>query len=262
MIAGGNTYCRSEDPRTSAPISDKATIFWNSYKKLADEYDTEFKEKHSTDLDTYLIFVRNILFLCRCSGKPIFPYQAGLFSAVSSAFIIQIQPELQPDSTATDQALIRLLIHTVNSSIFSRPDIIIPEPTGPSTVIVAVEGLLYISLFFSLLAALLVVLAKQWLMYYRASGERARGTMEQRCLERRRKMDGMHQWKLEAVLNIYPLLLQVSLLLFTAALTINLWETRHSIAGLVLAIGALGVLSYAFAVITALISPDAPFQTP
>ncbi|KAJ7484251.1 hypothetical protein FB451DRAFT_962213, partial [Mycena latifolia] len=122
---------------------DKATIFWNSYKKLADEYDTEFKEKHSTDLDTYLIF-------------------AGLFSAVSSAFIIQIQPELRPHSTATDQALTRLLIHTVNSSIFSGTDIIIPEPTGPSTVIVAVEGLLYISLFFSLLAALLVVLAKQW----------------------------------------------------------------------------------------------------
>ncbi|KAJ7484250.1 hypothetical protein FB451DRAFT_1554825 [Mycena latifolia] len=70
-------------------------------------------------------------------------------------------------------------------------------------------------------------------------------------------MEGMHQWKLEAVLNIYPLLLQVSLLLFTAALTINLWQT-----GLVLAIGALGALSYAFAVITALISPDAPFRTP
>ncbi|KAJ7484255.1 hypothetical protein FB451DRAFT_960892, partial [Mycena latifolia] len=122
---------------------DKAAIFWSSYKMLADEYDNEFKEKHSTDLDTSLIF-------------------AGLFSAVSSAFIIQIQPGLQPDSTATDQALIRLLIHTVNSSIFSGPEIIIPEPTVPSIITVTVESFLYVSLFSTLLAALLVVLGKQW----------------------------------------------------------------------------------------------------
>ncbi|KAJ7670383.1 hypothetical protein B0H17DRAFT_884774, partial [Mycena rosella] len=145
----------------------------------------EFKEKYSTDLDTYLIF-------------------AGLFSAVSSAFIIQIQPELQPDSTATDQALIRLLIHTMNNSIFSGPEISIPEPTVPSIITVTVESFLYVSLFSTLLAALLVVLGKQWLLYYVAAGERARGTTEQRCLERQRKMDGMHKWKLEAVLNMHP----------------------------------------------------------
>ncbi|KAJ7479747.1 hypothetical protein FB451DRAFT_973185, partial [Mycena latifolia] len=54
---------------------DKKTEFWNSYMKLADEHDKEFQQKYSTDLDTALIF-------------------AGLFSAVSSAFIIQIQPQL------------------------------------------------------------------------------------------------------------------------------------------------------------------------
>ncbi|KAJ6599795.1 hypothetical protein DFH09DRAFT_901658, partial [Mycena vulgaris] len=126
-----------------APASDKETVFWNAYKPVADEYDNEFKEKYSTDLDTYLIF-------------------AGLFSAVSSAFIIQIQPELQPNSTATNQALLRLLIHTIDSSIFSGPEILIPEPTGPSIITVTVESFLYVSLFSTLLASLLVVLGKQW----------------------------------------------------------------------------------------------------
>ncbi|KAJ7106200.1 hypothetical protein C8R44DRAFT_577704, partial [Mycena epipterygia] len=56
---------------------DKKTKFWNLYKALADEHDKEFLQKYSTDLDTSLIF-------------------AGLFSAVSSAFIIQIQLAIQP----------------------------------------------------------------------------------------------------------------------------------------------------------------------
>ncbi|KAJ6574451.1 hypothetical protein B0H19DRAFT_875143, partial [Mycena capillaripes] len=54
---------------------DKKMAFWNSYMRVADEHDKEFQQKYSTDLDTGLIF-------------------AGLFSAVGSAFIIQIQPEL------------------------------------------------------------------------------------------------------------------------------------------------------------------------
>ncbi|KAJ6495499.1 hypothetical protein DFH09DRAFT_1448621 [Mycena vulgaris] len=138
---------------------DKTTEFWNLYKPLADEHDKEFLEKYSTDLDTCLIF-------------------AGLFSAVSSAFIIQIQPELQPDPNATDQALMRLLIHTVNSSIFSGPDIIVPVSPAPSAPVVVAQSLLYTSLSCTLLAALLAVLGKQWLMYYSTASER--GTIEAR----------------------------------------------------------------------------------
>ncbi|KAJ7794777.1 hypothetical protein B0H14DRAFT_2217346, partial [Mycena olivaceomarginata] len=55
---------------------DKKAVFWNMYKTLADEHDKELLQRYSTDLDTGLIF-------------------AGLFSAVDSAFIIQIQPEFQ-----------------------------------------------------------------------------------------------------------------------------------------------------------------------
>ncbi|KAJ7159708.1 hypothetical protein C8R46DRAFT_1108930 [Mycena filopes] len=70
-------------PRTQA--TDRKTTFWTLYKSLGDEFDGEFQAKYGGDLDTALIF-------------------AGLFSAVSSAFIIQIQPELQPDPNATTQA--------------------------------------------------------------------------------------------------------------------------------------------------------------
>ncbi|KAJ7479708.1 hypothetical protein FB451DRAFT_1556565 [Mycena latifolia] len=116
--------------------------------KLADEHNKEFQQKYNTDLDTALIF-------------------AGLFSAVSSAFIIQIQPQLMID---------------------------------PPKIIVVIQSFLYTSLFTTLLAALLAVLGKQWTKSYEAAG--SRGTAEERELERQRKLDGLRKWKLESVLQM------------------------------------------------------------
>ncbi|KAJ7154051.1 hypothetical protein C8R46DRAFT_1118554 [Mycena filopes] len=176
--------------------------------KLADEHDREFREKYGTDLDTALIF-------------------AGLFSAVSSAFIIQIQP---------------LLVANV------------------PTVIVVVQALQYISLFTALLAALLAVLGKQWIMYYNAAG--SRGTIEERGLERQRKLDGLIKWKFEAVLQMFPLLLQLALLLFATSISVYLFTVHLSIAIIVAVLTLVGLGIYCFLLISATIYPDCPFQTP
>ncbi|KAK6977683.1 hypothetical protein R3P38DRAFT_2373747, partial [Favolaschia claudopus] len=163
--------------------TDKKTTFWNGYMILANEYDKEFLQKYSTDLtstdlDTSLIF-------------------AGLFSAVASAFIIQIQPEFE---------------------------------STPHPLTVVAQSLLYISLGSTLLAALLAVLGKQWLMYYSAAGER--GTIEARGLEHQRKLDGLQKWKFELIMQAFPLLLQFGLFLFAAALSVYLWRIHHILAGI------------------------------
>ncbi|KAJ6599779.1 hypothetical protein DFH09DRAFT_1303149 [Mycena vulgaris] len=163
--------------KSKLPATDKKTTFWNAYKTLADEHDKEFQQRYSTDLDTSLIF-------------------AGLFSAVDSAFIIQIQPEITPHDT--------------------------------HLIILIAQGLLYISLFSTLLAALLAVLGKQWLTYYLAAGER--GTIEARGLERQRKFDGLRKWKFDTVMQMFPLLLQLGLFLFSAALSIYLWRIHLFLA--------------------------------
>ncbi|KAJ7186432.1 hypothetical protein C8R46DRAFT_1057179 [Mycena filopes] len=176
--------------------------------KLADEYDKEFQQKYSTDLDTALIF-------------------AGLFSAVSSAFIIQIEPQL---------------IGT------------------PPTIIVVAQSMLYISLFATLLAALLAVLGKQWIMYYQAAG--SRGTIEERGLERQRKLDGLVKWKFDAVLQLFPLLLQLALLLFACSLSVYLWTVNRAISTIVIVLTSCGLIAYFFLLASAAIFPDSPFQTP
>ncbi|KAK7017635.1 hypothetical protein R3P38DRAFT_2784547 [Favolaschia claudopus] len=195
--------------KSPSPTTDKKTAFWNSYLKLADENDKAFQQKYSTDLDTALIF-------------------AGLFSAVGSVFIIQIQPQL-----AVSQ---------------------------PPRIIVLVQSMLYISLFTTLSAALLAVLGKQWMMYYQAAG--SRGTFEERGLERQRKLDGLVKWKFDVLLQMFPLLLQLSLLLFSASLTIYLWTQNHCVAMIVMFMTSFGVASYLLLLISATIFPDCPFQTP
>ncbi|KAF7345628.1 hypothetical protein MVEN_01582000 [Mycena venus] len=173
------------------PATDKKTAFWNTYKTLADEHDKELLQRYSTDLDTSLIF-------------------AGLFSAVDSAFIIQIQPEFQSSE--------------------------------PPLVTLVAQSLLYISLGSTLLAALLAVLGKQWLMFYSAAGER--GTLETRGLERQRKLDGLRKWKFETIMQTFPLLLQFALFVFAAALSVYLWKIHHVLAFIVLGLTSFGTAAY------------------
>ncbi|KAJ7154529.1 hypothetical protein C8R46DRAFT_1227367 [Mycena filopes] len=137
---------------------------------------------------------------------------SGLFSAVSSAFIIQIQPEI--------------------------------HPKGTSSPVVAAACLLYISLACTLLAALLAVLGKQWLMYYAAAGER--GTIAARGLERQRKFDGLRRWKFDNVMQMFPLLLQFGFLLFALALSAYLWTVHVAIAITVLLLTLTGIAAYTF----------------
>ncbi|KAJ6569139.1 hypothetical protein B0H19DRAFT_1350036 [Mycena capillaripes] len=197
------------DLKPKVPATDKKTTFWNLYNNLADDHDKEFHERYSTDLDASLIF-------------------AGLFSAIDSAFIIQIQPEIQP--------------------------------RGTRLIIIIAQSLLYISLGSTLLAALLAVLGKQWLMYYSAAGER--GTIEARGLERQRKFDGLRKWKFDTIMQLFPLLLHVGLLLFATGLSVYLWTKHFSLAIIVLSFTSLGVVSYILLLVSAVVSPDSPFQTP
>ena len=97
-------------------------------------------------------------------------------------------------------------------------------------------------------------------MYYQAAG--SRGTTEQRGLERQRKLDGLNKWKFDAVLQMFPLLLQLGLLLFSTALCVYLWAINVPIAMIVLAFTVLGFVAYLFLLGSAMFSPDSPFQAP
>ncbi|KAJ7749734.1 hypothetical protein B0H16DRAFT_1461130 [Mycena metata] len=208
--------------RPQIQSTDKKIAFWTAYKGLAYEFDREFQAKHGGDLDTALIF---------------------------------IQPEFQPDPNAGTQALLALLVHNVTG-------IAIPlaAPAGAPSAVIVAQSFLYASLFSTLLAALLAVLGKQWLLYYDSAGEK--GTIEQRGIERQKKFSGIQRWKFGIVMQLCPLLIQFSLLLFAVALSLYLWTIHHTLAGIALASTALGSILYTIMIILAGVFPDSPFQTP
>ncbi|KAF9222666.1 hypothetical protein BS17DRAFT_675401, partial [Gyrodon lividus] len=122
---------------------DTRSQFWATYNREAGEYDAEFLEKYKGDMDIVLIF-------------------AGLFSAVSTSFIVGTGSSLSPNPSDTTNALLMILIHTINNSTFSGQDLELRPWHGPGSPVVWIQTLMYASLSASLLAALGAMLGKQW----------------------------------------------------------------------------------------------------
>ncbi|KIJ33854.1 hypothetical protein M422DRAFT_89066, partial [Sphaerobolus stellatus SS14] len=123
---------------------DTQSRFWVGYERLARQTDESFLERYNGDLDVQLIF-------------------AGLFSAVSSTFIVDMNSNIQPDETATTNTLLTVLVNaTLNRPITNSDTAALSSNPVPNTLIVWTLIMGYLSLFLSLLAAFGAVLGKQW----------------------------------------------------------------------------------------------------
>ena len=187
--------------------------------------------------------------------------QAGLFSAVTSAFIIQIGSGLQPDPNEDTAALLRVLIYKVDNTTFGDSIPTIPQPwTGPPRMIVQVQAILFASLAASLFSAFLAMLGKQWLNLY-ASVD-VRGSVIERSQNRQQKLDGIDSWYFDHLMELLPLMLQAALLLLGCALSRYLWEINTTVASVVLGVTSFGVLFYLFIVVAGAVFVSCPYQTP
>jgi hypothetical protein len=92
--------------------------------------------------------------------------QAGLFSAVTSAFVVDIQSNLEPDYQEMSYTLLKIIANVSLGNVPTGDDAAFPQWNGPDPTIVHVQAILYSSLAASLLAALIAILGKQWLNRY------------------------------------------------------------------------------------------------
>ena len=250
------TLCIREQDVLSAQV-DYRSQFYKHYRKEAGEYDREFMEKYDEDLNTTLIFVSSVW----CSGVRVLTLpQAGLFSAVTSAFIIDVQSELRSDPNDETAALLRVLIYKTDNTTFGNDIPPLPQWTGPPQMIVQVQAVLYASLTVSLLSAFLAMLGKQWLNRYASTD--LRGTAIERSQNRQRKLDGIITWYFDHVMESLPLMLQAALLLLGCALSRYLWEINTAVASVLIGVTSLGMIFYIFIVIAGAASESCPYQTP
>ena len=170
-----------------------------------------------------------------------------------------MQPALSPNPNDTTNALLMILIHTIDNSTFPDSPLGIPQWNGPPYTVVCSLTLGYVSLSFSLLAALGAVVGKQWLSHFSRLGE---GTNEVRARRRQQKLDGLKTWKFDVTMKVLPALLHVALALFAISLSFNLWGTNRTVAWALICTTAIGGLVYVALTVLSLWYPSCPYETP
>ena len=186
--------------------------------------------------------------------------QAGLFSAVSSAFVLDVQSKLEPDPNDQSAALLRAILLTLNqSAIPGESPTIPPTHEDPPGEIITASALMYASLLISLLAAFIAMLGKQWLnRYLRNTG----GSTIERCGDRQRKLEGLEKWPFHTFVESLPVMLQIALLLLACGLCRHMASINSSVAAVLFTFTALGFFFYFGIVIAGTSSYECPFQTP
>ncbi|KAG1799578.1 uncharacterized protein BJ212DRAFT_1288026, partial [Suillus subaureus] len=124
---------------------DKRSRFWGVYKRVAEEHDGEFLERYTGDMDIVLVF-------------------SGLFSAVSTSFIVAMEANLSPDPSDTTNALLKQLVYIGLGNLAaagSTPADPVSTLSPPAPTL-WIQTIAYASLSMSLLAAFGAVLGKQW----------------------------------------------------------------------------------------------------
>ncbi|KAJ7658262.1 hypothetical protein DFH06DRAFT_990295, partial [Mycena polygramma] len=168
---------------------------WAVYVSEAEKYDRSLVESWKSDMEGMLIF-------------------AGLFSASLTAFLIESYKTLTPDSgdtTANILAQISLqLAASANGTTYHVPS---PTPFTPPTSSLVCNVLWFISLGLSLTCALIATLLEQW-----ARDFLHRADMRSAPVIRARVFSflyyGLKRFRMHTVVEIIPLLLHASLLLF------------------------------------------------
>ena len=180
-----------------------------------------------------------------------------MFSAVTSAFIIDVQTNLQPDFQELSYELLKIV---ANATLGIAADPTFPKWDGPDPTVVHVQSILYSSLAASLLSAFVAMLGKQWLNRY--DQVEMRRSVVDRSRHRQGKMDGMVTWHFDLVMECLPLMLQAALLLLGYALSEYLFSFNKTVAGVLIGFTTSGLLFYILIVSAATLSYNCPFQTP
>lgn len=187
--------------------------------------------------------------------------QAALFSAILTAFNVEVYKQLQPDPMDDVVATLKNISQQLSSFSISHPfvnstqpvhsprDFTTQDPFIPRRLIIVINTLWFSSLVFSLASASLALLVKQSLyeLTYRIPSTSREGAQI-----RQHRLDNLMEWRISAIILAIPLLLQIALILFLTGLVLLLWSLQDTVATITtLWVGVLFVFLATFALIPA-----------
>ncbi|CAE6379568.1 unnamed protein product [Rhizoctonia solani] len=216
---------------------------WRLYQKEAKAQDRELVQSRDRNLDTMLLF-------------------AGLFSAVLTAFLVESTSLLEPDQANIS---ISLLLSIAQSQQRMEAGVSSPTPSSitipsfkPSNAARWINILWYLSLVLSLGAAMVAMLAKEWLSWFQLYKTRV---PRKYALERQSRYEGLESWGAVVLIDFLPTVLHVSLLLFTLGLIIRLWIIDFVVASVVTAAASATALFYIGTVLLGALRELCPFKS-
>ncbi|KAJ7174853.1 hypothetical protein C8R46DRAFT_1252997, partial [Mycena filopes] len=217
--------------------ADDASI-WRTYMEQARISDNNLNNIFNSDLDPLLIF-------------------AGLFSAILSAFLIEVRKGLEEDLQNITNTLLVILIQNQHNA--TSPQIPAPSRFEPSSSSRWVNGLWFSSLTFSLMSALGASLAKGWLTQFSAV---ASGSNWSDVAVHCSRFRGVQRWHLTLIIQILPIFIHIAFFLFSTGLVILVFQDDQAIGAVILVLSALVGFLYIGSSVHPTYFPDSPFRTP
>ncbi|KAG8765363.1 hypothetical protein FRC12_007524 [Ceratobasidium sp. 428] len=215
---------------------------WKMYVDEAKEHDSELVDGKNRNLDMMLLF-------------------AALFSAILTAFIIESKDLLQEDSADFSATLLLAIAQSQQRMEQGNPQILplIERPEFSSSMSARwINGLWFTALALSLSAALVAMLAKEWLTAFVAS--RPRPALSHALLHQQR-LQGLVQCRALHVVDFLPTMLHISLLLFFLGLAIYLWMLDWAIAIAIVILSGTTVVFYIVTGLLGALNESCPYAT-
>ncbi|KAG8927696.1 hypothetical protein FRC01_007065 [Tulasnella sp. 417] len=212
--------------------------FWKRYDTLADSHDRKMSKHLNDNLDVLLIF-------------------AGLFSAINTAFISFTMPALSSDTATETNTLLRLLILGADNKTLALSEL--SQPFTPEPVSVTINSLLYASLCCSLLAAIGVMMCKEWLHSFDRSGQT--GSIEDHGRLRQRKFDEAQRWHLATIIDFLPNIVLLSVGLFFLGIVVWLFTVNKTVAAVVGTFAVGGTVIGWVSILASTVFPLCPYET-
>jgi hypothetical protein len=176
-----------------------------------------------------------------------------------TAFIVEVSKSLQEDPASASVVLLSRITAQLQSPIMNElPPL--PPKYSPSASAIAVISLWYSSLALSIFTSLFAIYVKQWLRKY---GEWEKEAVHMRAIITRGfYFQGLDDWHVADIVAGLPVLLQLSLLLFTFGLLTYLWTINNIVAAILSAQVTLFLTVVVMVTILPTFFPNCPYRTP